>query len=71
MIYKINGSFKGECPDGYVFSNSINKGCAGNRVVPISLILTQCNVSSILSKHDDSFRAHISTRSEKLLFVFP
>jgi hypothetical protein len=71
MIYKTNGSLKGECPVGYVFSNIINKGCAGDTVVPISLILTQCNVSSILSKHGDSFRAHISSRSEKLLFVFP
>jgi len=39
MIYKINGSLKGECPDRYVFSNIVNKGCAGDTVVPTSLIL--------------------------------
>lgn len=70
MIYKTNDSLKGECLDGSVFGNIINKGCAGDTEVPISLILTQFNVSCILSKHGDSFRAHISTPSEKLLFVF-
>ena len=39
MTYKTNGSLKRECPDGYVFSNIINKGCAEDTVVPIFLIL--------------------------------
>lgn len=39
MIYKTKSSLKGECPDGYVFSNITNTGCAGDIVVPISLIL--------------------------------
>jgi len=38
MIYKTNGSLKGECTDGYVFSNIIKKGCAGDVVVPLSLM---------------------------------
>jgi len=39
MIYKTIGSLKEECPARYVFSNIINKGCAGDTVVPVSLIL--------------------------------
>jgi hypothetical protein len=70
MIYKTNGSVKGECADGYVFSNIINKGCAGDTVVPISLILPSVMFHVFCQNTVTPFELTFRLRVKSVLFVF-
>jgi len=70
MIYKSNSSLKAECPDGYVFSNIINKGRAWDTAVPISLILPTVMFHIFCQNAATPLEFTFRLRVKKLMFVF-